>query len=595
MECPRADAAKGNAVAEWFESVLHDVLNYHSHSPKRKEHLYKLQEQLQVQKLRMVRMVATRWLSRGQTVARIFAILAAIVMEFKEDADDNLNDSASGLFKMVMMHEFMCALANFNDVLQKVNRLSQLFQKSHVVWADVKRNLASLRSSLGTAYVKGDGFVGGASWKELEESMKTTVPFGESQLYNFKGVQRLRIDSAKQQWVNDGVCDFVAKLLDGGDDDGAGLKQRFPIESETILSAFDIFNFDCYPADGASWLAVKDTFGDIEIRTLRNHYGSPRTASNGKQYQRVVNPVNVIHDWEVYREQLFEMSLLVRRKISELDSQDNAEEDKIRAEAYAELIRSDALPDVKRLNCIFCVLCLTTVWCERGFSLMAIIKTKLRNRLSITTLDSLMMIASNGVSITDHGEMEKLITEALVHWKGKCARCIARSHENKKRRGRGKRRTVPLSDLQEAQARSDARASERDGPALSESEDDDGEESATGDAASAAANDEEEEETTEQLREAVGPFVPDVGWVVQSEPADSQDAWAAMASQKVTWKGSKLAHIFDDGWTTGTYRRKYKGQVNGNSDPHWVFITIPASAITCIRCYLRSMAPQGAG
>ena len=44
-----------------------------------------------------------------------------------------------------------------------------------------------------------------------------------------------------------------------------------------------------------------------------------------------------------------------------------------------------------------------------------------------------------------------------------------------------------------------------------------------------------------------------------------------MASQKVTWKGSKLAHIFDDGWTTGTYRRKYKGQVNGNSDPHWVF------------------------
>ena len=51
-----------------MEGALHSVLHYFSHSTQRKEALHKLQEACKVKQLNMVRMVATRWLSRGETM-----------------------------------------------------------------------------------------------------------------------------------------------------------------------------------------------------------------------------------------------------------------------------------------------------------------------------------------------------------------------------------------------------------------------------------------------------------------------------------------------------------------------------------------------
>ena len=55
------------------------------------------------------------------------------------------------------------------------------------------------------------------------------------------------------------------------------------------------------------------------------------------------------------------------------------------------------------------VLCLSTVWYERGFSLMALIKTKLRNCMNTETLDALMMIAANGPLMSDTDAVNALI------------------------------------------------------------------------------------------------------------------------------------------------------------------------------------------
>ena len=52
--------------------------------------------------------------------------------------------------------------------------------------------------------------------------------------------------------------------------------------------------------------------------------------------------------------------------------------------------------------------------CERGFSLLARIKTKLRNRLNILTVDSLMMITSNGPEMSDADAMMTLLDESCV-------------------------------------------------------------------------------------------------------------------------------------------------------------------------------------
>ena len=94
----------------------------------------------------------------------------------------------------------------------------------------------------------------------------------------------------------------------------------------------------------------------------------------GKTHDRVVDPVLAKAQWESFKHQLYAL------KQQGLSLEDG----------YAEILRSDILPDIKRLACIFLVLCLSTVWCERGFSLMALIKTNLRNCMNMETLGALM-------------------------------------------------------------------------------------------------------------------------------------------------------------------------------------------------------------
>ena len=83
--------------------------------------------------------------------------------------------------------------------------------------------------------------------------------------------------------------------------------------------------------------------------------------------------------------------------------------------------------------------------------LTAIIKQKLRNRLTAITLGALMMVAANGPSMTETEAIGTLIDEALEYWKSKCKRNVNKSHPGVG--GRGNKKTsnaVPLSELQGA-------------------------------------------------------------------------------------------------------------------------------------------------
>jgi len=127
-----ASAADGNAICIYFEAILAEVIGYHSHSAKRHEHLEKLQALLGVHKLRMVRLVATRWLSRGAAVHRVYEIISALLMEFQEDQRDKSNALAGPLVDQTQCAKFIICLAIFNDILYSMCQLSMAFQKDHV-------------------------------------------------------------------------------------------------------------------------------------------------------------------------------------------------------------------------------------------------------------------------------------------------------------------------------------------------------------------------------------------------------------------------------------------------------------------------------
>ena len=63
--------------------------------------------------------------------------------------------------------------------------------------------------------------------------------------------------------------------------------------------------------------------------------------------------------------------------------------------------------------------------------------------------------------------------------------------------------------------------------------------------------------------------MPDVeGWELVPLPggSDTQGGWEVNALKKQFWRGKRLAHIFDDEWSTGTYQK------DEMEDGNWHFI-----------------------
>ena len=153
---------------------------------------------------------------------------------------------------------------------------------------------------------------------------------------------------------------------------------------------------------------------------------------------------------------------------------------------------------------------------------------------------------------------------------------------------------MPLSDLYEAQAREAARAVGRDGPALDSDEEEEKEQAQElhadeemPDAASEAAGG-ANSTSTEQTREAHGPYCIEEGWELVAVP-DTQEGQLQLFKPKWRhwWKNKRIAHIFDDGWFTGTSRDKQllEGKV------HWVFYYHAMGRTT----YVHSLLPEEHG
>ena len=96
------------------------------------------------------------------------------------------------------------------------------------------------------------------------------------------------------------------------------------------------------PTEG-QWATCKGTWSDAELKQLINHFGVPQVSAGplGKTHSRVVDPTLARAQWESSKHELYTL----KRGLSLEDG-------------YIEILRSDLLPDIKRLACIVLVLCL---------------------------------------------------------------------------------------------------------------------------------------------------------------------------------------------------------------------------------------------
>jgi hypothetical protein len=84
-------------------------------------------------------------------------------------------------------------------------------------------------------------------------------------------------------------------------------------------------------------------------------------------------------------------------------------------------------PTLDVLSCVRLTTFMSSVWCERGFSTMNLIKDRLRNSMSTSLLDDLRMINLNGPALRTP-EMSQLLDKAHTRWINIRARNVMKSH-----------------------------------------------------------------------------------------------------------------------------------------------------------------------
>ena len=551
-------AADGNEVCVHVEGVLSDAVSYYTSSAKRTDHLAAIQKQLQVKLLRVVPFHKVRWLSRGLATATMWSNLACVSLVFLRDTP--LCQTAGPLYEAFTSHYFICALAIFADLFEALNQLNKSFQKVHVIYADVMRNISAFLSMLKALYL-GAVFIGGARWKSLQGRMgdgigSATPPTPDGTFYRIPGTDLLSesddgssddgddsadeapdrtpkiplvfVDEGDQAVVIDGIRDFARGLE-------ANFAERFPTESTTVVewlsSAFHFPSYeDPYEVGGPA-----DELRESQMEKLIAHFGNDVQLANGTTGKALINIADAKAEWTLFK------FVLIGFKNRNLDLD----------EAFKPVFESDDFPNMVILLCFFMCLCLSTVCCEAGFSLMANIMTKLRNCLNIVTLDALMQVAANcpPFLLDDANDevIKSIVDRAYTRWVSLCDRFPARAHG---KQGRTKKaEPMQLADLFDLQAKVPS------GSLLIGESDEEGEDEDDG----IMADDAEEGEEEEEEFAAVGDFEPPDGWVVLPEPAEDEATWTK-AKAKFSWDRRRLAHIWNAplGWQMATFSQVIK-------------------------------------
>ena len=305
------------------------------------------------------------------------------------------------------------------------------------------------------------------------------------------------------------------------------LAERFPANDMALMEAMEIFNPSRCPKDRSKL----GDYGTAELKVILQHYGTPK-ASGGTTHVAMIDAEAACLEWALLKQSIYEHVHGADRKNTELNLR-NFWRDQINS---GEL---DTLAQMKALVTIRLILPYNTACCERGFSLMGLIKSYLRNRLYIETLDALMTIGMLGTRYVDINNATAFFEEAMDHWETQCMRSPHQARFGnscaRKKRAVDSKTELPLDDYGTSSGCTDQ--------GLDSMADEDELDEAAPATTSAA-----EEGSVEYAD--VGCFSMPPNHLLQEAPMD-MDA-------KTLQKAGKFAFKFPEGWETGTFKSVYK-------------------------------------
>lgn len=560
-----AHAASDNPAAQTTEMVVRSILSYHAHSNQRKSALAAMQDQLGVRELVLLTYHNVRWLSRAAVVNRILHNFAPLAHEFKADAAAEPSRTAldvspaRGLLNSMTTHYFVTSMCGFADVLKIMAQLSKQFQTRIVRYSNVTAMLNSTCSALQTLYtnIKDEDSMGGEHAKELADAMRSKLV---DKTFIFRGIQIHCAPTDHRSAVAD-VKRMAGEIL-------KQVKERFP--SHAILEHLQIF-------DPRNLPTVLAGYGEQQISGLMAYFGKPVPKHNtSESFPPLVQGSTFKIEWLVFRQHLADWYQKYKTTNSTLTKLDDDVMD-----FYAELFVKGLFPEVQTLAAVWLCQCLSTVECERGFSVMALVKSKLRNKMNHSTLNAHMQIMLNGPGLSDHADVQRLVVHATEIFLRRCKRNVNKSHPRiagRKPKVRAPEFTNVNDDLVPIVVRllRDEPIENLDGRAGGH--DDDEEEDLE-----SALHDAEKEpdmnlEQQVQIFKGLPAYAPPLGRFVL--PAPSPAEWVIPSS--LHWTNRRIVHKWDDGWYEGTFKgatdlknhpNMYEVYYQGryNSEPHSTF------------------------
>lgn len=365
-----------------FNIVICQLFDFYANSAVRTAGLEAIQSFIQEKQGKILEPCSTRWLSIERSVHRIKDCFISIVLSLEREGSERSDAKAIGLSKLVVEYRFVCTMLLLCDTLPHVTHLSKCFQIEAVDYSIIPAMLSSTISS-------------------LEQLITSDGPNLTNLQTYLEGVKQANITIIKP--LNLGENYFLEKirkpyltnLIEN-------LKNRF--EDKSIISAFDIFNPKKMPRTDHSDCSTEEreaftTYGNDYIESLSKHY----------QYEDVCvcgSSDECLEEWRCFRQYMH-------------DNYQNLKHRDVIKELCSNRTISSIFPNVSAFAKVCRVVPIHTADVERTFSQLKLIKTRIRNRLTEGTLDSLLRIAIEGSSPEDYP-----LHEAVELWASKKHRRI---------------------------------------------------------------------------------------------------------------------------------------------------------------------------
>lgn len=329
-----------------FKAILAQLYRFYEHSSVRTAGLKDIQNVLSAPDLHLKRASDTRWLSHDLAVTAVRKSLPSVITSLKRESTERNDAQALGLLKFVCTYKFVACLYMMSDVLPILSHLSKLFQKKSLDFSLIQPLVTSTTTQLEVLQSRPGMF-----FQTVDDVLVNSLKD-----FNIKPVELTT--STKDDFIRTIYKKYLRSIC-------MHIEERFP--DAGLLGAFSIFDSTNWPDQ------YIPGFGEEQINELVDHYHA------------VVDKECALGEWKTF--------VTAVQEKPDLKGKDSRE-------LLTALVRlpslQDIFPNLCKLAIIALVIPMSSADCERGFSTLKRIKTRLRNRLSNRILNYLLMISIEG-------------------------------------------------------------------------------------------------------------------------------------------------------------------------------------------------------